>query len=824
MFTKTVKAIRRIITRFFRVELVDFCCTSSVADRSFTLSREYLQGAHTLKVAFRARWPWLCWRYFQPITYKLVDGDGEKPLTPSTMCVTDTAGSHTSLFTIEFPITAVACNREFHLRIYRLADGRRLGEATFQKLRVVQLIDEIRNRELTLYVNQANERLQCDRLHDQVEGLELSFSINLPDAEHRQLLNEMRMVIKVLLCPAGSTDRSLASWSKQLEFTGPRYHWDESLGPATAFFREAWSEYAFRVFLGNSLIASKAIQVMPLKAYRESVRDKMRENAIVKEVRFFALDHREEHVPLEVVAEDFGSLDVNLVLDVPSVDPLINREELPLSIAVHCSRSGLPVGGLTHNITTRAGTSCIEQLSVRITPELFQSGTGQYQISLLLDSRVLAQHAFTHQTRLQIRKEKAQAIYNSLSLSAAQLLVVREGRREIVDDVVFETDELVVPTFKIEGKGFDDDVSTLKWRMRVVLIRKDSGQAHEKLVLLRTGTGNNFYTAPEILLNDKTWSLIPGRYTLRLEKKDQCLKEFEFRVLALPEIIPYTEQLVLQNLRADEQKLSIRCGTFEYQSEHVPDTSDFIIPTLTLRTTGFNSHLPQVKTRLEIYLARPKYQRTRLAELHIDLRREPVILSNIAIKVRGTNWATKPGKFKLIFSAAGREITSFTVILVSQKELLGSVKVADVSVNAETKTGRTIEKPTTVTLTEHCAITPSVEINVGIIAPNVVFACSVLLMENTRVLMQADFDLRLNETRKQIHCGRIHLDRLRGSGKKNERQLVVAVFFGEEKKGQQHFTLISLQMIANFEGQLTVAPERMEIDDSEYEEILQRLK
>ena len=86
--------------------------------------------------------------------------------------------------------------------------------------------------------------------------------------------------------------------------------------------------------------------------------------------------------------------------------------------------------------------------------------------------------------------------------------------------------------------------------------------------------------------------------------------------------------------------------------------------------------------------------------------------------------------------------------------------------------------------------------------------------------MQADFDLRLDEPRKQFNCGRIELDRLRGNSRHNERRLVVAAFIGEEKKGQQQFTLICTSTIANFEGQLTVDPEQLNFCEDEYRNII----
>lgn len=56
-----------------------------------------------------------------------------------------------------------------------------------------------------------------------------------------------------------------------------------------------------------------------------------------------------------------------------------------------------------------------------------------------------------------------------------------------------------------------------------------------------------------------------------------------------------------------------------------------------------------------------------------------------------------------------------------------------------------MKKPATVRLSEHRAIAPSLDVEVGILTPNVLFAFSVLLMEEERILMRVDFDLQLDE-------------------------------------------------------------------------------
>jgi hypothetical protein len=58
-------------------------------------------------------------------------------------------------------------------------------------------------------------------------------------------------------------------------------------------------------------------------------------------------------------------------------------------------------------------------------------------------------------------------------------------------------------------------------------------------------------------------------------------------------------------------------------------------------------------------------------------------------------------------------------------------------------------------------------------------------------------------------------------GRQNHQRLVVAAFIGEGKKGEQLSSLICAETITDFEGQLIMDPEQLEVGDGEYEGILQ---
>lgn len=80
-----------------------------------------------------------------------------------------------------------------------------------------------------------------------------------------------------------------------------------------------------------------------------------------------------------------------------------------------------------------------------------------------------------------------------------------------------------------------------------------------------------------------------------------------------------------------------------------------------------------------------------------------------------------------------------------------------------------------------------------------------------------------DEPIKRVKCRRVQLDALDDGGQRTERRFVLAASVADEKKAQRRFTLICVHAIADFEGQLTVDPNHLEVDDLEYQEILQRL-
>jgi len=728
--------------------------------------------------------------------------------------------SRISSIVIEFPCATIVQEESVILKIFRQLARQPVGEANLQRLGADRLVNEMMSREVAMMVRQGEQQVRSDRLHDQVERLEVEVSWALPNAEHRRLLGQMEARVEIQLSSAASPARCVAKWSRAVTFDGQRFGWTASIGAAGSLFREGSGNYVVSVLLGDQSIASRWIQVMPLEVYRQTARDALRDGATLKGVRLIAIDHKGKTVPLETVAEDFRKIEVSLSLEMPRADPLIDHHDLSLTIEVRHSQSGLSVGSHSRKILARGGGKLVEEASLAVSPELFRSGQGRYEICVLLEDRVVVQELFAHKTRLQIKEEQAQAIFDSLVASDAQLYVMRDGGRETVDGVIFETDTLLVTTLSVRGNGFNDDIPSLKWRMSMVLVIEETGERLEKQVFLRAEDGRNAYTV-EIPLKDTP--VRAGNCRLRLEKRTKCLAEFTFRVLAQSEIVPYTQQVVLENLQVQVQGMFICCGNDEYQSEFVPDTSDAIVPKFTLSTFGFNRFLPEFTVHLNVCLSGTTHQRKSIGEVPVTLSRKPLILRNLLLSVRGTTLASQPGQHELIICIGGRDVVAFPFNLVTRDDLLSRLNVTSIGVNAETKTGRKVKKPATITLTEHRTIAPSLELEIGILAPNVVFATSVLLMEGEDVLMQTDFDLQLDEAKKRFKCGRIQLAMLQPRGQTPERQLRVIAVIGDQRKGQHQFTVICTHAIANFEGQLTVDPDQLEVDNAEYEEILQRL-
>lgn len=401
------------------------------------------------------------------------------------------------------------------------------------------------------------------------------------------------------------------------------------------------------------------------------------------------------------------------------------------------------------------------------------------------------------------------------------MFALRDGKR-VETDHLFETDRAIAPVFCMEGRGFDEDAPVLLWRLGLKVVNLETGKSIQENRFILAREGQNIHNDLELPLCTDSRKLVHGHYVLQLRKRREVLTEFKFCILALEDIVPYSKKVILQNLRAEGQ-LFIQAGRTRYQSTYVPDTSDDIVPELTIHSAGFNSHLPQMQANLHIFVVVSGGTRAEVACLPVSLSPQPLTLHNLAIPVRGTHLASAPGPCQLVFAIADKALLVLPFELVSEEKVLEQVKVMSVDVEAQTKAGRRRTNPDTLRLSEYETMSVAVAIAIGIPAPNTTVECSLALKLDNVVVGHAESNLQLNRTRLVVEGGKLKLKSLVPHPSASPQKLTIVVFIAGEEKGSYAVAVVSASRISNFEGQLTVDGRQIEVDDAEYQAILSRL-
>ena len=591
------------------------------------------------------------------------------------------------------------------------------------------------------------------------------------------------------------------------------------MGEAKALFRTGLGNHRLCLRFADAMLASKTFPVITLAECVAEARAAVKENTSLWDCSAAAVNHHQVTVPLTVVAEDFRQINASLMLEAPQPEPLLAEVELTLGIILR--RVEIEVGRQCRNITVKPGRHHFED-AFRLVPEMFAAGPGDYSLEILLDDRSMKRLEFVHKTRAQIKEAKAEEILCSLVLSEPRLFATREGKR-IETDHLFETDQAIVPAFCIEGRGFDEDAPVLQWRLGLKLVNVETGKSIEENQFILARDGRNLHEDLALSIDTDARKLSPGHYVLQLRKRREVLTEFKFRILALEEIVPHTRNGIRKSLRAEGGQLFIQAGRTRYQSPYVPDTSDCIVPELTIHSAGYNSHLPQMQADLHVFVVPSGDRRTELACLPVKLSPQPSTLRNLAIPVRGTHLASAAGPCQLVFAIADKELLVLPFEMVSEEKVLEQITVMSVNVEAQTKAGRRKTNPDTLRLSEHETISVAVAIKIGIPAPNATVECSLALKLDNVVIGRAEAGLQLNRTRLVVKGGKLKLKSLVPHPSASPQKLTIVVIIAGKEKGSYVVAVVSASRISNFEGQLTVDAHQLEVDDAEYQAILSRL-
>ena len=146
-----------------------------------------------------------------------------------------------------------------------------------------------------------------------------------------------------------------------------------------------------------------------------------------------------------------------------------------------------------------------------------------------------------------------------------------------------------------------------------------------------------------------------------------------------------------------------------------------------------------------------------------------------------------------------------------------------VALEAYGRSGNPVRNPPSLQVGQHEAFGVMVEIEVGILAPNLAVECALLLRRDQVVVGHACSELRLDRPRQQIRGAKVRLASIAAPPTLTPQVLDIVVMIGGQEKDARSVPIIHARRISNCEGQLTVDPHCLEVDDREYQAILSRL-
>jgi hypothetical protein len=255
----------------------------------------------------------------------------------------------------------------------------------------------------------------------------------------------------------------------------------------------------------------------------------------------------------------------------------------------------------------------------------------------------------------------------------------------------------------------------------------------------------------------------------------------------------------------------------------VPQSSDRVILGSTLHSTGYNSHVPALSTELEFFLMRGNQTPALIARLPVSLSPDPVTLPKLAIKVRDGRLGETSGLSYVLMAAGGTTVAQFPIEVVSETQVVEQVKVSTITLEAVCKSRCQVRNPATLHLSEHDALLVAIEIGVGILAPNLLVEAALVLRLDQQVVAHVDFNFQLKQRSNSFRGKKVRLSSLITSDRLAEQTLTIAVLIAGEEKGTRSVTIVCTQRITSSEGQLTIDPRQLQVDDAEYQQILSRL-
>ena len=806
--------LRRIVTPLLDVHIKRWRCCSRLGATEVILTQEFLPGAQALRVELQTPWP-VCWNWLMPCLAAQVLDSGRRPMKLETVRAQSCQSGILSL-SLTFPARAVAEQAVFYIRLFTSEHRATLTEVAFTPLDRNQLLGELKVRRLEAYACIGARRVVTQQPHSGLEQLGAYAELQLSDAEHRALFRQVpAQVTMALLVPHEGV-----AWKTRLEFAGDSFRWDVALTEALPLFRQHPGDYHLTLLLEEHMLASLPLHVRSeQQGYAEALKE-VEAQASLQQCRCEAVNHRGQIVPVEVVAEDFREMRIEALIVVAEHDRLFDEFSLPLGCAFRSRDGQAVISRRALDLTLRPGANAV-RLRLLLQPHQFHRATRDCVLELCLGNRILADIPVAHKTRRQIVEEKTARLLESLSIAGVELAVEREGQ-PLVTDIVFATDRRLNPRFTVRAEGFDEDVPRLQWQLTIQLRHLASRRTFEQTRTLRIRTGTNRCHSLAVPLEQWRATLPPGRCTLSLFCAGRLLARREFRFLAEDEILPYTQQLVLANLRVLDQELVCESRNQAYATETVPFCAERIRVRCTLQSEGFNAAMPEWNLPVHLKLAGDQLPCVSVCHTTVTLSGRPATL-DLPLSVAGTPLAERPGNYQIELHLNEREIARFQFRMVSEAEIVEQIGVPAFEMTAVRHQGMAPVQFNQLNFEEHRELRISFRVRVGFLAPGFALPGRVELVAGLRVLFSSDFLSPLDQEATTRELNPLPVAALWARAGERDQTLHVQISVGGTVKYRHPLKLQLRTRMTNFEGALTQDPGALRNVDAEYDEILQEL-
>lgn len=777
--------------------------------------REFLAGAQTVRVQLQTPWR-TSWAWLMPRLRAEVLDSGHRVLPLQTECTQGWLEGSLK-FALTFSIHAVASHAAFSIRLLNAESLTVLAEVSFACLDRDTLMNELRIHRFEPYAWCGRRRIVTQRLHSGLRRVEVSVEVQLADAEHRSFFAQIpARAIVTLVGPSGHS-----AWRTELQFVGQSFRWNVPLTEALPLIQDHPGEYELTLVVEKHPLGRLPLTVRSEHAAYAMALEQIEAQATWEKGDYKAINHRGKIVPLDVLAEDFQQLMIAGVIEVPQLDELFEKFRLPLAVKLRNLEGQGVICQQILDPSLNPGLNPL-RIPVPLQPHQFRVASSDCRLEIHLGNRLLGTVPVTHKTRRKINEEKTARLLESLSLATLTLEVERDGEL-VTTDNVFATDQRLNPRFTASATGFDEDVSRLELQLSLQIRHVASGLMVEQTHRLRIREGINRCHRLSVPLENIRASLPPGRCTFSLCCARRTLAYRDFRFLAEDEIVPFTQQMVLANLRVLDQRLECVSRDQSYPTQLVPFCIDTLRVCFTLQSEGFNTALPQWTVPLELKLTSAQIGANTVCQTKITLSSGPTVL-NLPFSTANTPLAGRSGRYQIEIHLSGQEIARIHFRIVSEAEIIEKIEVPSFEMRTVRQHRGVLVPCTQLIVQEHRELQVTFGLRAGIPAPGFALPGRFEILADERVLFSSDFFSPLNQETTLQELKPLRAIALWAKAGRRDQTLHVRVCIGGISKWREPLELRLKAFFANFEGALVRDANAMGNVDDEYEEILQALR